>query len=124
MTISLTIEVPDTLGQQLQEMQDRLPEILARGLRDVLAEQTAHDQDEEQIVAVLVSQPSPEQVLALQPSPTLQARVNELLDSNRQGTLTVEQAAELERYAVVEHLVRLSKIHAHKQLAGQSWAAM
>jgi hypothetical protein len=120
MTISLTIEVPDTLGQQLQEMHDRLPEILARGLRDVLAEQTAHHQDEAQIVAVLVSQPSPEQVLALHPSPTLQARVNELLDSNRQGTLTVEQAAELERYAVLEHLVRLAKIHAHKQLAGSS----
>ena len=53
MTISLTIEVPDTLGQQLQEMHDRLPEILARGLRDVLAEQTAHHQDEVQIVVVL-----------------------------------------------------------------------
>lgn len=38
MSISLTIEVPDSLGAQLHTMRDRLPEILERGLREVLAE--------------------------------------------------------------------------------------
>jgi hypothetical protein len=38
MTVEITIQVPDELGQELQQVRDRLPEVLARGLREVLAE--------------------------------------------------------------------------------------
>jgi hypothetical protein len=38
MTIEITIQVPDTLGQQLRRFQDRLPEVLERGLREVMAD--------------------------------------------------------------------------------------
>ena len=38
MTVEITIAVPDALGQELQRVQGRLPEILERGLREVLAE--------------------------------------------------------------------------------------
>ncbi len=37
MTIEITIQVPDTLGRQLQQLQGRLPEVLERGLREILA---------------------------------------------------------------------------------------
>jgi hypothetical protein len=119
MSISLTIEVPDTLGQQLQAMRDRLPEILERGMRDVLAEQATSYQDEADIIEILVSQPQREQILNLQPSPALQERINDLLERNRRGTLSTQEAAELERYSVLEHLVRLAKAHAYKQPAQQ-----
>jgi hypothetical protein len=115
MPISLTIEVPDTLGQQLNMIHDRLPEILERGLRDLQIEQVRAYQDEEEIIAVLASRPSPEQILALQPSPAMQMRVSELLACNQQGTLTPEQSAELERYALLEHLVRMAKAYAYRQ---------
>lgn len=117
MTISLTIEVPASLGEQLQALHDRLPEILERGMRDVLAEQHSTEHDEAAIVTVLASQPTPEQVLAIQPSPALQARVSDLLARNKQGRLTTQEYAELERYALLEHLVRLAKAHAFKQRA-------
>jgi len=38
MTMEITIQVPKSLGRKLQRMQDRLPEILERGLREVTAE--------------------------------------------------------------------------------------
>jgi hypothetical protein len=117
MTISFSIEVPDALGQQLQTMQDRLPEILERGMRDVLAEQTATFHDAAEIIAVLASQPTPDQILNLQPSPALQERVRDLLARNQQGMLSAQEHAELERYALLEHLVRMAKAHAYKQLA-------
>ena len=41
MTVEITIEISDALNRQLQQVQDRLPEVLERGLREVLGE-TAH----------------------------------------------------------------------------------
>jgi len=117
MTVEITIQVPITLGQQLQQLRERLPEILERGLREMLAEKPGEFQDENAIIELLASQPTPEQVLALRPSPELQARVSELLGRNKEGELSRQEETELERYLTLEHLVRLAKARAHKQLA-------
>ena len=60
---------------------------------------------------------TPEQVLAIRPSSELQARVSELLGRSKDGELSRQEETELERYLTLEHLVRLAKAHAHKQLA-------
>jgi hypothetical protein len=117
MTIEITIEVPDTLGHQLQQMQDRLPEVLERGLREITAEASAVPHDEQTIIAVLTSQPTPEQVLAIWPSPALQERVRELQELGKQGTLTTQERAELDRALPLEHMVRLAKADAYRRLA-------
>jgi hypothetical protein len=119
MTIEITIEVPDTLGRQLQQMQDRLPEVLERGLREITAEASAVPHDEQSIIAVLTSQPTPEQVLAVRPSPALQARVRELQELGKSGTLTTQERAELDRALLLEHMVRLAKANAYRRLAQQ-----
>ena len=116
MTVDITIQVPNVLGQQLQRFREHLPEILERGLRDMLAERPGEFQDESAIMELLTSQPTPEQVLAIRPSPELQARVSELLDRNKEGELSRQEEAELERYLTLEHLVRLAKVYAYKQL--------
>ena len=120
MTIEITIEVPDTLGRQLQQMQDRLPEVLERGLREIVAEASAVPHDEQSIIAVLISQPTPEQVLAIRPSPELQARARELQERSKQQNLTAQERAELDRALLLEHMVRLAKANAYQRLAKQS----
>ncbi len=117
MTISFQIEVSEELGQQLQTMQDRLPEILERGLRDLLAEQADGSSDEAEIIAILAQQPTPEQILNIQPSSALQDRVSDLLERNQQGKLSAAEQAEMERYMLLEHLVRMAKAHAYQKLA-------
>jgi hypothetical protein len=109
--------VSDVLGQQLRRFRQRLPEILERGLREMLAEEPGEFQDENAIIELLTSQPTPEQVLAIRPSSELQARVSELLGRSKDGELSRQEETELERYLTLEHLVRLAKAHAHKQLA-------
>jgi hypothetical protein len=116
MTLEITISVPDTLGQELERFRDRLPEALERGLRELVAETSARTQDESQIVELLASRPPPEQILAIRPSPELQSRVEELLSQSKEGVLTQQGQAELERHLVLEHLVRLAKAHAYRQL--------
>ena len=120
MTIEITIQVPDTLGQQLQRFRDRLPEVLERGLREVMADRADTFEDESAILAMLASQPSPEQVLALHPSSKLQERIGDLLVRGKESTLSLQESTELERYLMLEHLVRLAKAHAAKQLAQRS----
>lgn len=117
MTVEITIEVPDALGKQLQQVQDRLPEVLERGLREVLAEAPNHAaQDERTIIDVLASQPTPEQIMALHPSPELQARIDILLARSKEGALSDQEEVELDRYFYLEHLVRMAKAKAYQHL--------
>ena len=116
MTVEITLQIPDTLGARLQRVRERLPEILERGLREVLAEKSREFEDENMVMELLASQPTPEQVLALRPSPAFQARVSDLLRRSKAGELSRQEEAELERYLTLEHLVRLAKAHAYKRL--------
>jgi hypothetical protein len=116
MATDITIRVPDELGRRLDQFRDRLPEVLERGLRDLQAENSPGFADEQAVVRLLASRPTPEQVLALAPSPKAQARLGELLDRSKDGTLSRAEELELERLLLVEHLVRLAKARALEQL--------
>jgi len=122
MTMEISLQVPTALGQRLHHVRERLPEILERGLREIadeipVNERSGNFQDENVIMELLTSQPEPEQVLSIRPSPELQARVSELLGRNKKGELLRQEAVELERYLTLEHLVRLAKAYAYRQLA-------
>jgi len=95
--MQIILEVPDRLGEKLQQLGDRLPEALDRALRELIPAETIPYQDELQIVELLASQPSPEVILAIRPTPALQARMSELLDRNKSGTLSRSEEVELDR---------------------------
>jgi hypothetical protein len=120
MSVEITVRVPDALGHELQQVRHRLPEVLARGLREVLAESQTSYGDERTIIDVLASQPTPEEILALHPSPELQARVSDLLARKKQSGLDARETAELDRYLLLEHLVRLAKGRALQRLHEQA----
>jgi hypothetical protein len=106
--MQITIEVPDRLGEQLQQLGDRLPEALDRALQELTSTETAEYQDDHQIVELLASQPNPEVVFAICPSPALQTRMSELLAQNKSGTLTRSEEVELDRYLLLEPTFRTS----------------
>jgi len=117
MTIEIKIRVPDELGRQLAHLSDRLPEVVERGAREILAEEEGKYQEESQILELLASRPRPEKILAIRPSTQLQTRISRLLALNKQGELSRQDELQLERYLTLEHLVRLAKAHAYQQLA-------
>jgi len=114
--VEITISVPDAITEELERFRDRLPEALARGLRELAAESATQTRDESEILDLLTSQPSPDQVLAIRPSLELQMRTDELLERSKQGALTRQDETELERHLLLEHIVRLAKAHAYRQL--------
>ena len=113
----ITIEIPDDLAHRLKQFQSQLPEVLELGLQEFQSQQRSSNfLDEQDIIALLASQPTPDQILALRPSPEFQGRVSELVAESKAGTLSAKGEAELERYLTLEHLVRLAKTHALAQL--------
>ncbi len=108
----ITIEVPEKLAGKLRPYQDRLLELLELGLREVQQTPGETSQDIEEILSLLASRPTPEEILAIRPSDEVQARFSSLLAQSKTGTISRAEESELERYLMLEHLVRLAKAQA------------
>ncbi len=71
---------------------------------------------DDEVLDFLLSAPTPEQIIALRPSATMQERLAWLLDGNRNNTLNDAERAELKSYLELEHFVRRLKIRAQERL--------
>jgi hypothetical protein len=116
--MDLTLSIPDELATRLRPLEDRLPQILELGLREWLAGPAGYAGMSD-LIETLARLPSPDEVLALRPSPALQERIEELLARNRDGGLSDEERGEWERYEYLEHLVRLAKARAAQRRSGR-----
>jgi|SRR6516165_6743867 hypothetical protein len=116
--MEMTLTLPDDLASRLHAVRDRLPRILELGLRELDAQAPAYAGLAD-VLEALARLPSAEEVLALRPSPALQARVEELLAKNRAAGLSDDERREWEQYQYAEHLVRLAKAQAALKRAGK-----
>ena len=121
---TITLEVSDELAARLMPLRDQLPRLLAMAL-DLLpaglplaasAAEAAHPAFRE-MIDFLASGPTPEQIVGFKISPAVQARLEELLDKNREDGLTDDQAAELDVYEQVNHVLVLLKARARPRVA-------
>jgi hypothetical protein len=113
----ITLQVPDELAQRLLNQQDRILEILELGLRELNAEAQQGFPGAAELLEFLATLPSPQEILDLRPSESLQQRVRELLERSHAGTLTTLEEQEWEGYQYLEHLVRLAKAKACSKLS-------
>ncbi len=114
--MDITVKVPDELASRLRSVEGDLPRILELGIREWHARSGAGFPGMAAVLETLASLPTPEEVLALRPSTSLQERIEELLEKNRGGGLSPEEQREWEQYQYVEHLVRLAKARAALKL--------
>jgi len=113
---AITLQVPDDLVERLRKHEQRLPEILELGLRQVNAEAQSGFEGATEVLEFLAGLPSPEEILNFKPSDRLQHQVTGLLEKNRSGTLSPQEELEWERYEFLEHLVRMAKSRARLKL--------
>ena len=106
--MDVTLSIPDELAYRLRGVEDRLPEILELGMREWLSTPGDYSGFRD-LLETLARLPSDEEILALRPAAGLQNRIGQLLAKNRSEGLSPEEQREWERYAYVEHLVRLAK---------------
>jgi len=70
----------------------------------------------DEVVDFLTSEPTPNQIIAFKPSEVVQERINYLLETNRNGTLTSDEQSELDEFEQIEHLMRRLKIRTRTKL--------
>ena len=70
----------------------------------------------DEIIDFITSIPKPEQVLAYKPSNLAQSRLAELLDKKQNIALNESELHELEQFLMIEHVMRMAKIKARKQV--------
>ena len=116
---TVTVELSPDLARRLQPLSDRLPDILEVGLRQWQAAEQPGFQGASEILELLATLPSPEEILALRPSGTLQERVQALLEKNKNEGLSPAEEREWQRYEYLEHLVRMAKAKALLKQKGQ-----
>ncbi len=71
---------------------------------------------QDEVMTFLLSSPTPEAIIAFHASDMAQARLQYLLDANRNGALTDEERAELDEASQINHFVMLLKAKAHHQV--------
>lgn len=111
---TVTIEVPDELSELVEQAGDRLPELLARSLR----EPTLPAHVYRYVLNFLASRPSPEQVAAFGPTLEMVDRLRMLLERESGGDITPAEKAELDEYENLEHLMVMIKSGALQHLTG------
>jgi len=110
----ITLEVPDELREQLAQVGDRLPELLALSLQQPpLPARIYH-----YILNFLASQPTPEEILAFRPTPEMQIRLQTLLARSQAGEITLPEQQELDEYERIEHLIVMLKAGSLSHLTG------
>ena len=114
---SITLSLPDELASQIRARQQQLPRILELGLRELNAVGQSGFDGAADVLELLATLPTPEEILNLRPSARLSARVAELIEKSRAGEMTPLDEDEWEGYEYLEHLARMAKAAAQLKLA-------
>jgi hypothetical protein len=111
---TVTIEVPDELSELVAQAGDRLPELLARSLK----EPTLPAHVYRYVLDFLAGRPTPEQVAAFGPTAEMTGRLRTLLEREGKGEITPAEKAELDEYERLEHLMVMIKSGNLRHLTG------
>src|SRR5258708_39388360 len=115
--MQMTIEIPEDLARQLGSDRERLPEIIRRGLSELAAENGMGSSAlAAEVLTFLARGPQPEEIVAFRPSEKSVERIRELLDKNREGSLTPDEQSEMDHIQTLNHLFSLLKAHARQNL--------
>lgn len=112
---TITFEVPDELAARWQVDPARLSKLAQEALEAKLAQPaiaTLHIYED--VPAFLATNPSLQQMIDFKVSDAAQARLEELLERNRESVLTAEEQTELDKYMQYHHLMIVLKASARR----------
>jgi hypothetical protein len=102
---TITIDIPDELSLQLDQVRDRIPELLALSLQQPAIPASIY----RTIVDFLASRPTAAEIAAFHPTTEMQERLATLLARSHADSLTPAEQAELDEFERIEHVVVMLK---------------
>ena len=118
--MQITLDLPEELVSRLSLLEDKLPQILELGLRELNASSQIGFAGTAEVLEFLATLPTPEEIIALRPSEALQSQVSNLLEKNRTQGLTPAEEQVWAQYEYLEHLLRMAKAKAYLKLKQKS----
>jgi predicted XRE-type DNA-binding protein len=110
----LTIEIPDALLPELEQVRSQLPMLLTQWITASRVIQPEIQQTASQeVLSFLMQQPMPQDILNFKVSDVAQGRLKLLLDRNREGRLSEDESLELDGYEQLDQLIQMLKIRAY-----------
>src|SRR6266478_6595200 len=104
--MTLTIDIPDRLAEQLGPECERAAQVIARGLRhDWSGSSTLR----REVISFLARRPTAEQIIGFRPSEATATRLQELLRKDKENQLASEEEAELDEMCEIDRFVSLIK---------------
>lgn len=114
--MQITLDLPEELVSRLSLLEDKPPQILDLGLRELNASSQTGFAGIAEVLEFLATLPTPEEIIALRPSEALQTQISSVLEKNRTQGLTPAEAQIWEQYQYLEHLIRMAKAKAYLKL--------
>lgn len=115
---TITLDVPQELAEELQTVNDELPELLLMALqiRQLTSKSSwssvATSPVFSEMLDFLAGGPTPQEIIDFKVSPVAQSRLEELLEKNRESQLSSAEASELDTFQQVNHIFILLKARA------------
>jgi hypothetical protein len=113
--MQLTIEIPDDQASRMGMDREGMQQLIARIITQVPKLAVV-----DELIEFLGRGPQPDEIVAFQVSQNSQTRVRDLLDKSRAGTLSADEASELDTVESLNHLFALIKARAWQHLPSAS----
>lgn len=114
--MQITLDLSEELISRLNSVEDKLPQVIELGLRELNASPQEGFNGVAEVLEFLATLPTPEEIIALRPSETLQTQISDLLEKHRDHSLTEIETQMWEQYQYLEHLIRKAKATAYLKL--------
>ena len=115
--VKITIQVPEALAERITAIGERLPEVLAIGLKEL---SPLPNEVYRHVLEFLARKPSLQAILDFDLPPTMRERASELLRKERADQLTAADTAELDEYVRIDNLLSTLKTGALRELKAAS----
>jgi hypothetical protein len=80
----------------------------------------SHLSPAEELAAFLARRPTPEEIATFRLSDSALERVRELIEKNKDGTLTLDESHELDRLVLLDDIIGLIQVHAVSPETGKN----
>ncbi|GAP96360.1 hypothetical protein [Leptolyngbya sp. NIES-2104] len=114
--MQITLDIPEALLTRLNAIDQSLPQVLELALDELTARPQSGFTGFAEVLEFLANLPTPEEILALRPSETLQAQIDQLSEKHKANALTLQEQQLWQQYEYLEHLVSLAKAKAYLKL--------
>lgn len=111
--MQITLDLPEDLLTEISGLEQQLPEVIALGVDELKSRPQEGFNGFAEIMEFLANLPTPEEVLSLRPSVSLQAQIDQLSERYKAEALSAKEALLWKQYEYLEYVSKNSGTSQH-----------